>query len=198
MSSIVRENRPSWWLVWLALWSSGCSFAFVETVPDGHASQAYFDCTSNPGLAVADGVLALGSAAGAAVALSKSKEEYADYNNDMNRDIAAGVNIGAAAVFAASGVYGLIQSLRCSSAKRDLRRRLLGSEDPDAPAPIVDRERRPLSPASPEPAPSEPTPPAPAELAPSEPAQPEPIPGEVQSPPAPDAPSLDSTPPSSR
>jgi hypothetical protein len=133
-------------LIAVVVSSAGCSFAFVETLPDKHPQLPYFDCTSTPGLAVADGVFSLSSAVMAHMALSNSKEEYADKFDGGPRDLAAGIYIGAGAIFLASGIYGLVQSARCSSAKGDLRQRLLGQEDDALPESVVERDARPMAP----------------------------------------------------
>jgi len=112
----------------LCFGSSGCSFAFTDTLPDDPDKLPYFDCTSTPGLAVADGVIALSNGAGAFTTLRQSKSEYEEENDGASRNLVAGVSIGLAALSAASGIYGIIQSERCRRAKGRLRDRLLAPE----------------------------------------------------------------------
>jgi hypothetical protein len=153
----------------VALTQAGCSFTFIETVPDNPEKLRYFDCTSTPGLPVADGVFALSNGVSGVTALTQSKQEFADNNDGANRNVVAGVSIAAAAISVASGIYGLVQTERCRSAKADLRRRLI---------PPAEREQKkivPPGPAQPAPAtpgvmPGAPTSVEPAGDAPSAPA----------------------------
>lgn len=178
----------------LGLLGSGCSFAFVDAAPEHPKPGEYFDCTSTVGLPVADGVFALSNALGAATALRKSKEEYADLNDGANRDVVVGISAASAAVFVASGIYGIVRTEQCRDAKRKLQRELArrppldGASDRSG-APGVDRARRRLAPQAPA------MPPASGARAPATEAQPVPAPAateqsaptpEVQPAPAPD------------
>ena len=171
--------RSRAWLPLLAVLCGsqlGCSFAFTDTLPDGHAGMRYFDCTSTPGLAVADGVFALSSALSAAVVLSDSKQEFEEKNDGASQELAAGVNIVAATVFAVSGVYGILHSEKCRGEKRTLRARY-GTVEEGAEGTLqpVERTRRPLPAKQETPPPAAPpssTPPPPAP-APSSGAQPD-------------------------
>src|SRR3954470_9208034 len=109
----------------MCLTQTGCSFTFVETVPDHPETLRYFDCTSTPGLPVADGVFALSNGVAAVTTLTQSKKEYADKNDGANRNLIAGVSIAVAAIGIASGIYGLITTEHCRTAKADLERRLI-------------------------------------------------------------------------
>lgn len=109
----------------------GCSFTFIETLPDNPETLPYFDCTSTPGLPVADGVIGVSNAVSAGFTLSESKEEYAEKNDDANRDVVAGVTIALAAISIASGIYGLIQTERCRSAKSELSDRIFSAAERD-------------------------------------------------------------------
>ena len=152
--------------------SAGCSFIFVEGVPSEHAKLAYFDCTSTYGLSVADGLIALSGGIGAGMALSQSKQEYADKNNGANRNAAAGVNIAVAGVLAGSALYGAIQATRCDRAKDELKARIFAAPlRPPTPLPP------PLFP--PGPAPSPPPGSGPPEVVPGPPSQPGGRPPEV-------------------
>jgi hypothetical protein len=115
------------WLLALGGIDAGCSFIFVEGVPSEHAKLAYFDCTSTYGLSVADGLIALSGGIGAGMALSQSKQDYADKNNGANRNAAAGVNIALAGVLAGSALYGAIQATRCDRAKDELKARIFAA-----------------------------------------------------------------------
>ncbi|HEY8945545.1 MAG TPA: hypothetical protein VIM73_14855 [Polyangiaceae bacterium] len=170
----------------LAMVVAGCSFTFTDTVPERHAHMKYFDCTSTPGLAVADGFLAVSSVVAAATTFSKSEEEYKAYNNDASRDLVGGLTVAQGIVFAASGMYGLVHSQRCRGAKRDLRARL---EREELTAPIRRSPTRPPAPAAPSlPSPAAPVP-APSGTEPVQngavPAPPPAAPSEAPAPPAP-------------
>jgi hypothetical protein len=104
----------------------GCSFVFSEGPPVDHRQMPYFDCSSNYGVPVADGLFALIGATGAAATLGKSKQEYADQNNGGHRNAAAGVDIGLAVITAVSAAYGVVQATRCAHAKAELQARILG------------------------------------------------------------------------
>jgi hypothetical protein len=142
---------------------AGCSFTFIETVPDEPEKLRYFDCTSTAGLPVADGVFALSNGVSAVMTLTQSKAEFRDKNDGGSRDLVGGISIAAAAISAASAIYGIVQTERCRSAKEDLRRRLL----PDA-----EREQKKLQPSPAEPPPAGAMPGAPTMV---EPVSPEPV-----------------------
>jgi hypothetical protein len=152
----------------ICLTHAGCSFTFIETVPDNPEQLRYFDCTSTPGLPVADGVIALSNGVAGVSALTKSKKEYADKNDGANRNIVAGISLGVAVIGIASGIYGLVQTERCRTAKAELRDRLI---------PPAEREQKRLL-APPTPAPTSPPPPpqGPAAVMPGEPTSVEPMP----------------------
>jgi hypothetical protein len=148
----------------MCLTQTGCSFTFVETVPDHPEKLRYFDCTSTPGLPVADGVFALTNAVGGVASLTQSKKEYADKNDGANRDVVAGVSIAVAVIGIASGIYGLITTDRCRDAKSELRSRLI---------PPAEREQKKLDPSvAPTPSPAWHTP---AGVAPGSPTSVEPV-----------------------
>ncbi len=118
--------------------TGGCSFVFTDTPPSDHARQAYFDCTSTYGLAVADGFFALGTGIAAGTTLAQSKQAYADKNGGANRNVAGGADIAVGALMAASAVYGAVQATRCERAKEQLKARLLAPAPPaPAPPPLV-------------------------------------------------------------
>ena len=125
-------------VIGMCLTQTGCSFTFVETVPDHPEKLRYFDCTSTPGLPVADGVFALTNGVGGVATLTQSKKEYADKNDGANRDVVAGVSIAVAVIGIASGIYGLITTDRCRDAKSELRRRLI---------PPAEREQKKMEPS---------------------------------------------------
>ena len=162
--------------------ADGCSFAFVETVPDEPQKLPYFDCTSTIGLPVADGVFALGAGVTAGFTLAQSKQEFEDENDGANRDVAAGVDIAFAAAMLASGIYGVIQTSQCADAKAELRERLM-PESGSKHTPIAPPAAAPVVPA-PMPAPPVDATPQPPEAQPA-PAAPPPsdLPANVPAPP---------------
>jgi hypothetical protein len=142
----------------------------------------YFDCTSTPGLEVADGMFGLLMASAGAQTLGQSDEEFQEMNEDGNRKTTAGTFLVTAGVFAGSAIYGIVVTENCSDAKANLRQRIIERErqrTPAAPPPPA-AAAAPAGPAEPVPPPLEPAPPPPA--APPEPAPPVPPPA---TPPAP-------------
>jgi hypothetical protein len=136
----------------LCLGQGGCALTFTTTLPDNPTQLRYFDCTSTPGLAVADAVFAVSNGVSAAMTFSQSEEEYADENDGGNRNVVGGISVALAALSLASGIYGIVHSERCRHAKAELRDRLLAPE----------RETKDLSPtATPSTAPPPATPAAP-------------------------------------
>jgi hypothetical protein len=134
----------------LSLGCGGCSFLFADPAPPRHETLLYFDCTSTPGLEVADGVFGLSTALAGVTTLSQSETEYEDDNPDGDRNTAAAVNFVLAGVFAGSAIYGIVVTENCSDAKADLRQR------------IMERERQRTKPPSAPPAMLPPAPPPPA------------------------------------
>jgi hypothetical protein len=138
--------------------TSGCSFTFTDTVPDNPTKLKYFDCTNTPGLAVADGVIAVSNGVSGVMTLTQDKDEFSDENDGASRDLVGGIALGIAAVMVASGIYGIVHSENCRRAKNELESRLL------TPAPEVkQRSLAPETPATPPPAAPAPPPAAPAE-----------------------------------
>jgi len=162
--------------------NGGCSFIFMDTVPNDHAKLPYFDCTSTYGLAVADGLFALSGGIGAGTTLSQSKQDYADKNNGASRNAAAAVDIIAAGVTVASGVYGAVQATRCDHAKEELRGRIFAAPLRPPPPELAPRLAPPLPPPPPQ-APPPAAPPAP-EVVPAPPPQAPPASGWVPVPPS--------------
>jgi hypothetical protein len=139
---------------------SGCSFVFGGGPPAEHQQMPYFDCVSTFGLPVADGFSAAGGVIGAVTVFRQSKEEYAAKNNKQNRNVAGGVNIATAAIFASSAIYGIVQANRCQAAKDQLKVRILTpilAPRPSAPPPTP---KLPAPVPAPVPAPPETAPPA--------------------------------------
>jgi hypothetical protein len=115
-------------LVAAALGASGCSFIFSEGAPADHRDRATFQCGESYAPPIVDtvavGVLAL-SALGAAqdkattVANAVAKgEDMAQAQHDANVQIA--IAVGAAALDAASAIYGYHAVADCREAQ-DLR-----------------------------------------------------------------------------
>jgi hypothetical protein len=147
----------------LSLGSGGCSFLFADGPPARHEKMLYFDCTSTPGLEVADGVFALGSALTGVAALSQSESEFEEQNDGGNRDTVAATNFVVAGVFVSSAIYGIVVTENCSDAKADLRQRIIERERQRTPAPppALPPPVAPPPPATP-PIPTAPVTPAPA------------------------------------
>jgi hypothetical protein len=143
---------------------AGCSFVFGGGPPAEHQQMPYFDCPSTFGLPVADGFFAVSGVAGAAMTFSQSKQEYADKNKNANRDVAGGINVATAVIFAGSAIYGIVQTNRCLAAKEQLKARILEPmmKPPVRPAPLPPPPPLPAPAPEPAPAPAEPkAPPAP-------------------------------------
>jgi hypothetical protein len=153
------------WAAVLALFPTGCSFAFVDGPPTTHKQLPYFECTSSNVLPTVDAVLggiygiaAVGTLVDAA---SSSSSSYSDNKGDA---ILAGA---AAAVLLASGIYGYQKTSSCREAKEQLMVRL-GNGARFAPVPTRPGdpwlEPPPSSFSAPPPtfAPPAPTPPGPA------------------------------------
>jgi len=181
--------RPIALLAAVAALNAGCSFVFTEGVPPDHQKLAYFDCTNTYGLAVADGLFALGGAIGAGTTFSQSKQAYADKNSGASRNAAGGADVVLAALTLASGVYGAVQANRCDRAKEELRARMFLAPPLHPPAPPA------LLPgAAPAPPPPPPLPPPPG-AGPSPPPPMPSAPGAPLPPPVPEAPPPAATPP---
>ena len=166
----------------LSLGSSGCSLLFADAPPKHHEKMLYFDCTSTPGLEVADGVLGVGGILQGVNTLSTPEARFERENDGGDRNGAAVAQFVVAGVFVGSAIYGIVVTEGCSDAKEDLRQR------------IIERERRrasePRKPALPPPAALPPPPPAPAapSTAGEEPPPAPPPPGSPAAPQAPPAP----------
>ena len=164
----------------LSLASSGCSFLFADGPPARHEKMIYFDCTSTPGLEVADGVLGASFALTGIGALGMSEAEFEDQNNGGNRDAFAATNLVLTGVFVGSAIYGIVVTENCKDAKEDLRNRIIERETkraraaapPAAPPALAPPAVVPplAVPAPPPPAgETAPLPPPPAPLAPAPP-----------------------------
>jgi hypothetical protein len=144
----------------------------------------YFDCTSTYGLSVADGFFTLSGVTAAVSTLTQSEQEYAAKNGGAKRNQAVITDFLLAGVFAASAVYGVVQTSRCDQAKEALKARILGPmlrppmrqwPPPMAlPAPPGSLPPGALAPPPAPPAVAPPTPPALAPPAPAE-APPSPV-----------------------
>jgi hypothetical protein len=144
----------------LSLASSGCSFLFADGPPDRHEKMIYFDCTSTPGLEVADGVIGAGSALTGISALSMSEAEFEDQNDGGNRNGFAATNLVLAGVFVGSAIYGIVVTENCKDAKEDLRRRIIEREAQRARAAAPPAAPAPVAPPPALPPPAVPAPPA--------------------------------------
>jgi len=146
----------------------GCSFVFGGGPPAEHQQMPYFDCPSTFGLPVADGFFAVSGVAAAAMTFNQSKEEYAAKNKNGNRNVAGGINVATAVIFASSAVYGIVQANRCQAAKDQLKARIL--------TPMLVPPARPAgpppTPSLPPPVPQPAPPPAPQTAPPATPTPP--------------------------
>src|SRR6187431_89630 len=88
----------------LSLASGGCSFLFADGPPARHEKMIYFDCTSTPGLEVADGVLGASFALTGITALGMSESEFEDENNGGDRNAFAATNLVLTGVFVGSAI----------------------------------------------------------------------------------------------
>ncbi len=173
-----------------ALGSTGCSFLFADAPPKNHEKMLYFDCTSTPGLEVADGMFGLLMASAGAQTVAQSEEEFKEMNNgEGNRNTTAATFFVTAGVFAGSAIYGIVVTENCSDAKANLRQRIIERErkrSTPPPAAPPDMHAAPAGPVEPVP----PAPPAetapPASAAPPEP--PPPVPPPASPAPAPTSP----------
>jgi hypothetical protein len=166
----------------------GCSFLFADPAPSRHETMLYFDCTSTPGLEVADGVFGLSTALTGVTTLSQSEAEYEEDNPDGDRNTAAAVSFVMAGVFAGSAIYGIIVTENCSDAKAELRQRIMERERQRTKPVSAALPPAPIAPAV-APPPAEPPPPsmgpefAPPPVPPAPP--PAPTPAAPVAPPAP-------------
>lgn len=99
---------------------SGCSFAFVNTVPEQAERLAYFDCTSSRLAPVLDGVVGgVFVIAGAATII--------DYGaaDGSRAALSGGAAVAIAGAAVASAVYGFTEANKCAKAKDALLERTL-------------------------------------------------------------------------
>ena len=91
----------------------GCSFIFVRPPPSEHEKLAYFDCESGDAAPAVDVTNAVvdGLVAGLATV-----DDPDTYENERNPRLTTGFAI-MGAIYAASAVYGFINTSKCESAK---------------------------------------------------------------------------------
>jgi hypothetical protein len=181
----------------LSFASSGCSLLFTDAPPKHHEKMVYFDCTSTPGLEVADGVLGVGSILGGVNTLSTPEARFERENDGNDRNGTAAGQFVIAGVFVASAIYGIVVTEGCSDAKADLRQRIIEREKsrareparsvPPTPAPLPPPPPAPVTPST---AGSEPLPPPVV----TQPGAPSPSPSPAQPAPAPAAPATSPAP----
>lgn len=135
--------------VGFSLACGGCSFLFADPPPSRHETMLYFDCTSTPGLEVADGVFGLSTALTGVTTLSQSEAEYQEDNPDGDRNTAAAVSFVMAGVFAGSAIYGIVVTENCKDAKDELRQRIMERERQGAKPVSAALPPAPLLPAPP-------------------------------------------------
>lgn len=106
----------------LALCLSGCSFLFVDGPPIGYEDMAYFQCTESKVAPGADTFAALFDVVMAAGYYSRASD--AVYMEDAEQLESAGaLAIGAAAIWAASAIYGFSNVGQCIDAKTEIANR---------------------------------------------------------------------------
>jgi hypothetical protein len=98
----------------------GCSFIFVRPPPSEHEQLAYFDCESGDAAPAVDVTNAVVDGLLAGIALVDNPDTY---ENERNPGLATGLAIGGV-VYAASAVYGFINTSKCESAKALLAERV--------------------------------------------------------------------------
>src|SRR4051812_28603088 len=108
----------------LSVSGGGCSFIFVDGPPTQHKKMPYFDCTSSNVLPVVDSVI--GGVYGiAAVSELASRDQYST-SSSTSENLSM---LGAAALFAASGIYGFGKTSSCREAKDELLQRASQQQD---------------------------------------------------------------------
>lgn len=103
------------------LFSTGCSFLFVQAPPAGHAELSQFDCTSSMAAPVLDTVAAGFQVVRTGIALAADEADYADFPLSRGADIALG--LGFTALFTAAFVHGFSTTADCEDAKSALAQR---------------------------------------------------------------------------
>ena len=102
----------------LSLASGGCSFLFADGPPDRHEKMLYFDCTSTPGLEVADGVFGARDRADRRHRARHERERVRRRKTTAAIGTAfAAVNLVLAGVFVGSAIYGIVVTENCKDAK---------------------------------------------------------------------------------
>lgn len=130
----------------------GCSFVFVQQVPEDYVDRRYFNCTESSADPVLDTLFVGVQIVRIGYAASASDEDYKDAPFNRNTDLGLGLTLGALGI--ASAVYGYTETSKCREAKADRYERN------SAPSPSWHRN-------TPPPAPSSATPPPPATPPPS-------------------------------
>jgi hypothetical protein len=104
--------------------SMGCSFIFVRPPPTDHQQLAYFDCVSSDAAPAVDVTNAVVEGLLAGIA---SVDNPDTYENERNPGLAAGFGI-VGVVYAASAVYGFVNTSKCEGAKALLAERVLKTQ----------------------------------------------------------------------
>ncbi len=97
---------------------SGCSFLFVDTVPDGaeqYPPDRPIECTSRRLVPILDVLVAGYQVVRTLVAVANDDSEYADAPISRGADI--GFGIGFTALFTSSAIYGFYETGECREAK---------------------------------------------------------------------------------
>jgi hypothetical protein len=104
--------------------SMGCSLIFVRPPPTDHQQLAYFDCVSSDAAPAVDVTNAIVDGLLAGIA---SVDNPDTYENERNPTLAASFGI-IGVVYAASAVYGFVNTSKCESAKALLAERVLKTQ----------------------------------------------------------------------
>lgn len=99
----------------------GCSFIFVRPPPTEHEQLAYFDCVSSDAAPATDVTNAVGDGL---LALVSSVDNPNTVEDERRPGFALGIGI-VGAVYAASAIYGFVNTAKCDHAKALLAERVL-------------------------------------------------------------------------
>jgi hypothetical protein len=98
-------------LVVVLLLLPGCSWIFVDRLPENHGSRREYDCTTNRTAPVVDTIL---------TATNLGSSLYvAGQDNVKNKEAAVTLGLAVAVAWASSAVYGYRATSECREAKED-------------------------------------------------------------------------------
>jgi hypothetical protein len=171
-----------WTALAMAVWLTGCSFAFVSGPPENHEQLPYFTCTESRVVPALDTVWTALQTANFVLATANDDQGWHDTfcskgdascSPPLSRGVAIPVYIGLALAGAAGMYYGFSRTGQCRAAKAQAAIRMQQGATPNLP-PAPGTWPPPPAPGAPAPAPAPapvPAPaPAPAPYAPPAPA----------------------------